>query len=88
MTIIAIFIVLLNDIDAKSLSRQSNLPQRDGYEPTKDRTMRRPNPTGSKPPMDREIREATSGGSGEPPKDRKIREPTKGGLGVPAWKGK
>ena len=103
LTIFAIFIILLNDVDAKSLDRQSSAPQRDGYEPTKDRTMRKPNP-GSKPPMDREIRKPTKGGgSGEPPKDRKIREPskngsgapkdrkirepTKGGSGAPGWKG-
>ena len=83
LTILSIFIVLLNEIDAKSLDRPSKVPQRDGYEPPKDRTMNdEPNPTGSKPPMDREIgeptREPTKGGSGAP-KDRKIKEPSQGG---------
>ena len=61
LTILSIFIVLINEIDAKSLDRPSKVPQRDGYEPPEDRTMRKPNPTGSKPPMDREIGEPTSG---------------------------
>ena len=78
LTILSIFIILINEIDAKSLDRPSKVPQRDGYEPPKDRTMRKPNPTGSKPPMDREIGEPTSGGSGAS-KDRKIKEPSQGG---------
>ena len=45
LTILTIFIVLLNEIDAKSLDRPSKVSQRDGYEPTKDRTMRKPTPT-------------------------------------------
>ena len=77
LTILSIFIVLINEIDAKSLDRPSKVPQRDGYEPPKDRTMGKPNPTGSKPPMDREIGEPTSGGPGEAPKDRQ--EPSQGG---------
>ena len=45
LTILSIFIVLLNEIDAKSLDRPSKVSQRDGYVPTKDRTMRKPTPT-------------------------------------------
>ena len=66
LTILSIFIVLLNEIDAKSLDTPSKVPQRDGYEPF------------GIPPMDREIGEPTSGGPGEP-KDRKTKEPSQGG---------
>ena len=38
LTILSIFIVLLNEIDTKSLDRPSKVSQRDGYEPTKDRS--------------------------------------------------
>ena len=38
LTILSIFIVLLNEIDTKSLDRPSKVSQRDGYQPTKDRS--------------------------------------------------